>query len=322
MRRRRVGLLVLVAVLVLAGWWMAGRLPTTVAQATPDAPAPKAAATNAVSPAAARTTASAPAVSTSTRVDATTIAAASTVDTGDPLLQTEVAPGEALRMLQWCGELTGSDPTRHFEQQWQWLGDEARALERKTYIEARTWAIERCGEWALVPDSDRAKALKAQLIERARQSSDLQDRLRALAAMTGAIEIDGSQAIAMRQLLEQALLAGRPDLLGDVGRVLNNSLVARADLLGPYAGYGAVTLFSLLGCDLGASCGGDSDALRRNCALRGYCGYPDYETMLFDAWHGAREREQIQAHRAELLRRIRAGDVVGLFDPLPLPGKP
>jgi hypothetical protein len=174
----------------------------------------------------------------------------------------------------------------------------------------------------MLPDGDRAKALKAQLIERARQSTDIQDRLRALAATSGSIDIDGAQAIAMRQLLEQALLAGRPELLADVGRVLGNSGMARTDLLGPYAGYGALSLYSLLGCDLGAPCGRDSDVLRRNCAVAGYCSYPDYESMLFDAFHGARERELIQAHRAELLRRIRAGEVIGLFDPLPLPPKP
>lgn len=322
MRRRRAGLLVLVAVVVFIAWWLPARLPTTVAQATPGAPVQRAAATDTTTSVAPAPGATAARIATATRADTATAAAAASIDGVDPLLQEDLAPGEALRMLQWCGELTGSDPTLLFEQQWQWLGDEAAALERKPYAEARAWAIERCGEWALVPDSDRAAALKAQLIERARQSTDIRDRLRALAATTGSIEIDASQAISMRQLLEQALLAGRPELLGDVGRVLENSLVARADLLGPYAGYGAVTLFSLLGCDLGAPCGGDSDALRRSCALRGYCGYPDYETMLFDAYHGARARELIQSHRADLLRRIRAGDVIGLFDPLPLPPKP
>jgi len=324
MGRRWTGFLLLAVAIGFAGWWLALRTPTRVeltraATATPvesaaksDPDAPIAAPLN-------NPSTTPPHAATS--ADAAVVAAAPTL-AADPLLQADLAPGEALRMLQWCAELTGSDPTQFFEQQWQWLGDEAAALERKPYAEARAWAIERCGEWALVPDSDRAAALKAQLIERARQSTDIRDRLRALAATTGSIEIDANQAISMRQMLEQALLAGRPELLGDVGRVLENSLVARADLLGPYAGYGAVTLFSLLGCDLGAPCGGDSDALRRSCALRGYCGYPDYETMLFDAYHGARARELIQSHRADLLRRIRAGDVIGLFDPLPLPPKP
>jgi hypothetical protein len=315
------GLLVLVAVLALAGWWLAGHLPTTVAQTTADAPIHEEAATDPATPATPVTSASAP-PGTSTSADAAAVAAAPAVDAVDPLLQTDVASGEALRLLQWCGGLAGPDPTQHFEQQWQWLGADAAAIERKTFVDARAWAIERCGEWALVPEGDRAKALKAQLIERARESTDIQDRLRALAATSGSINIDGAQAIEMRRLLEQALLAGRPELLGDIGRVLNNSLVARADLLGPYAGYGAVSLFSLLGCDLGAPCGRDSDVLRRNCAVAGYCSYPDYESMLFDAFHGARERELIQAHREELLRRIRAGEVVGLFDPLPLPPNP
>lgn len=324
MGRRWTGFLLLAVAIGFAGWWLALRTPTRVeltraATATPvesaaksDPDAPIAAPLN-------NPSTTPPHAATS--ADAAVVAAAPTL-AADPLLQADLAPGEALRMLQWCGELAWSDPTPGIEQQWQWLGAEVAALERPRYAQARAWAIARCGDWALVPESDRAVALRTQLLERARRSTDLQDRLRALSSTSGTIEIDGAQAVAMRQLLEQALLAGRPELLADVGRVLEASGLARADLLGPYAGSGAISLFSLLGCDLGAPCGADSEALRRNCALRGLCGYPDYESMLFDAYHGARARELIQQHRAELLRRIRAGQIDGLFDPLPLPPKP
>jgi hypothetical protein len=325
MRRRRMGLLLSMAALGLAGWWLSLRPPTPgePTQAATGVPVESASRSDSESAAAALAkSASATSTSAAKVTDAAANTAASSTATGDPLLQADVAPGEALRMLQWCGELAWSDPTESIEQQWRWLGDGVAELERARYIEARAWAVERCGDWALVPESDRAVALRTQLVERARQSTDLSDRLRALHGMRGALEIDAAQAVAIRQLLEQALLAGRPELLADIGRVLGASEVARADLLGPYAGGGAISLFSLLGCDLGAPCGADSDALRRNCALRGYCGYPDYETLLFDAYHGSRARELIQAHRTELLRRIRAGEVVGLFDPLPLPLPP
>lgn len=316
--------LALTAALGLAGWWLAMRTPTPMepTQAATGAPVESAASSDREAPVAAPAR-SAPAKSSvvATSTDAVAVTPVSSAD-ADPLLQADLAPGEALRMLQWCGELAWSDPRQGIEQQWQWLGEDVAALERSRYVAARAWAIERCGEWALVPESDRAVALRTRLIERARQSTDLQDRLRALSSTSGAIEIDGAQAVAMRQLLEQALLAGRPELLADVGRVLEASGLARADLLGPYAGSGALSLFSLLGCDLGAPCGADSEALRRNCALRGFCGYTDYESMLFDAYHGARARELIQRHRAELLRRIRAGQIDGLFDPVRLPPKP
>ena len=80
----------------------------------------------------------------------------------------------------------------------------------------------------------------------------------------------------------------------------------------PSGGGGGVNLFQTKG----------SEIVQLNCAFRGRCGYADYETMAFDSWHGAREQELIQTHRAELLRRIRAGEIDGLFDPVPLPPKP
>lgn len=322
MRRRRLGLVFAIAALGVAGWWL---LQTGSMEPVPTAAGAPSLPTTATDPQTEVASVASAAAASATALAAPEVAVASAAPAavaGDPLLQVDVAPGEALRLLQWCGELARADPTERFEQQWQWLGDEVAALERTRYAEARAWAIERCGDWVLVPESDRAVSLRTQLVERAQQSTDLQDRLRALYGMRGAVEIDDAQAIAIRQLLEQALLAGRPELLGDIGRVLQASEVARADLLGPYAGAGAISLFSLLGCDLGAPCGADSDVLRRNCALAGFCGYADYESMLFDAYHGSRERELIQRHRAELLRRIRAGLIAGLFDPVLLPPKP
>ncbi len=240
----------------------------------------------------------------------------------DPLLQLPIAAGEALLLLEWCARLTLPDDSAQREQEWQWLGGEAAVLERANHAEARAWAIEHCGPWTLDRNSDRAQALKAQLVERARASADLQDRLRAMASDSALGEPDDSRVDDVRRLLEQALLAGRPELLRDVGRALERSRMAMPDQLGPYAGGGASTLFTLLACDLGMPCGEHSEMLRLNCWLVGRCGYSDYETMAFDAFHGARERELIQAHRAELLRRIRAGQVAGLFDPVPLPPKP
>lgn len=250
-----------------------------------------------------------------TRVDA--------ASTEDPLLQWPVPPGEALLRLEWCAGLTLPDRSADLEREWQWLGGEAAALERATHAEARAWAIEYCGPWTLDRDSDRGKALRERLLDRARASADLQDRLRALAADAALGEPGDPRVVDARRLLEQSLLAGRPELLRDVGRALERSGMAMPDQLGPYAGGGASTLFTLLACDLGMPCGEHSQMLRLNCWLRGRCGYPDYETMAFDAFHGARERELIQQHRAELLRRIRAGEIAGLFDPVPLaPTKP
>jgi hypothetical protein len=238
----------------------------------------------------------------------------------DPLLQAALPPAEALMLLQWCGEMIGADSSAAFEAAWRWLGEDAARVERSRYAQARAWMSERCRPWTLAPDSERAQALKAELTRRAAQSADLRDQLRALElAPPGPAEAD---AIAARRQLEAALASGRPELLRDIGRVLERSHYADPELLGPYAGGGASSLFTLLACDLGMPCGADSEPVRLNCALRGVCGYADYETLLFDAWHGARAAQILQQHRALLLQRIRAGQIHGLFDPVPLPPKP
>lgn len=238
----------------------------------------------------------------------------------DPLLQTSLPPAEALRRLDLCGQLAGADPTARFEDTWRWLGDEAAQLERGRYAQARAWMSDRCGPWTLAPDSERAQALRTELVRRAAQSADLRDQLRALeSASVEPTEVD---AIAARRQLEAALADGRPELLRDIGRVLERSHYASPELLGPYAGGGASSLFTLLACDLGMPCGADSEPVRLNCVLNGACGYGDYETLLFDAFHGTHAAQILQQHRALLLARIRAGQIRGLFDPVPLPPKP
>jgi hypothetical protein len=318
MRRRPLVAAVLALALLLASGYLHWQVPSAELDPTPTAEPLAASAPDDANPP--RESPEPAAVAAATAPEAPTSPDANSDE--DPLLRLPVAPGEALLLLEWCSGFTLPDQSSQMEQEWQWLGGEAAALERATHAAARAWAIEHCGPWTLDRGSDRAKALRERLLERARASADLQDRLRALANDSALDEPDAALVVEARRLLEQALLAGKPELLRDVGRALERSRMAMPDQLGPYAGGGASTLFTLLACDLGMPCGEHSEMLRLNCWLVGRCGYPDYETMAFDAFHGSRGRELIQAHRAELLRRIRAGEVIGLFDPLPLPGKP
>lgn len=237
----------------------------------------------------------------------------------DPLLASGLPPAEALRRLEWCGQLVGPDPTARFEANWRWLGEDAAKLERERYAQARAWMIERCGPWVLA-DGERARMLREEWVRRATRSADPADQLRALALATGAP--GEADAIAARRQLETALAGGRPELLRDIGRVLERSPYGTPELLGPYAGGGASVLFALLACDLGMPCGADSEPVRASCALSGLCGYADYESLLFDARLGERAAALVRQHRALLLQRIRSGDVAGLFDPVPLPPPP
>ncbi len=322
MRRRHALTLAAIALslaLVWSLWTGTLRVPgsSTVALVDTNNPDPPATAVTATDAAPALPRQSSPAEATA--------AIKATPETGspsgpDPLLQTSLTPAEALRRLDFCGQMASADPTARFEDTWRWLGDEAAQLERMRYTQARAWMTERCGPWTLAPGSERAQALKAELTRRAARSADLRDQLRALESAT--VEPTETDAIAARRQLEAALAAGRPELLRDIGRVLERSHYASPELLGPYAGGGASSLFTLLACDLGMPCGADSEPVRLNCALRGVCGYADYETLLFDAWHGARAAQILQQHRALLLARIRAGQIRGLFDPVPLPPKP
>ena len=318
MRRRPLVAGVLTLALLLASGYLLWQVPSAELDPTPTAEPLTPAAASAPEVAVPRRESPEPAaVAAATAPDAPTSSDANPDE--DPLLRLPVAPGEALLLLEWCAGFTLPDQSSQMEQEWQWLGNEAAALERASHAQARAWAVEHCGPWTLDRAGDRAKALRERLLERARASAELQDRLRALASDSALGEPDAARIAEARRLLEQSLLAGKPELLRDVGRALERSRMAMPDQLGPYAGGGASTLFTLLACDLGMPCGEHSEMLRLNCWLRGRCGYSDYETMAFDALHGARERELIEQHRAELLRRIRAGDVVGLFDPMPLP---
>ena len=322
MRRKHVALGAALALgLALLLWWAPARQsPDDTGSATPAA-AESRPDTAILTVDAAAAAAPAPAkASTDAAPDAAVAAAVSIAE--DPLLQLPLSPGAALQLLEWCAQLAQPDRLSQLEQEWRWLGEDAAALERSNYARARSTFIERCGPWTMDRASDRAAALKIELIKRANRSADLADRLRAMSTDTAVDEADEVRLAEARQLLETALTAGRPELLREVGRVLERSRMAMPEQLGPYAGSGAATLFTLLACDLGMACAADSEIVQLNCAFRGRCGYADYETMAFDSWHGAREQELIQTHRAELLRRIRAGEIDGLFDPVPLPPKP
>lgn len=250
---------------------------------------------------------------------ATAITAAPAADSAfETLLNAPVAPREALRRLHWCLPVDAADAAV-MQQQWQSLGPEAAALEAEEYAHARSWLDDQCGPWMQIAEARRTALVEAWR-ERAARSPDLGDRLWALASAFAQDVPTEPELVAARDLLEQALRSGRPELLQDLARVLSRG--GSPDWLGPYAGPNGASLFGLLACDLGADCGARSEVLRIQCARLGLCGYRDYEALIFDARLSQVEAELVAAHRRILLERIRRGQVDGLFDPVRVPRGP
>ena len=114
-----------------------------------------------------------------------------------------------------------------------------------------------------------------------------------------------------------ALLSGDPKLIERIGY---------ADMV--WSGYGNRTmaermgvrreLWTLVACDLGLDCLPGGPTLDRYCLRFGICGYPNLEATIRQ-WASGRTMEVLQNQRAELLQRIRSGQIAGLFDPPPNP---
>ncbi len=200
----------------------------------------------------------------------------------------------------------------------QWISAEARALEQESVKRAEAWWKGQCQDWSLEFSSPRRTDLHKKLLERARRSADLADRLAALNADDSNQEPSETELADTRALLYAALNSGNPELMYDIGVALGSSRFSQIDRMGIYAGtHLSSTAFILAGCELGAACGADSALLQQNCLVRGFCGYADYRDAAYDASISSRDAPIVREVTAQIVRRIRNGQTAGMFDPPP-----
>ncbi len=193
---------------------------------------------------------------------------------------------------------------------WRWLSPEMAAAERA----ARRVAAARLGQGcAPVSDSNSARQMRYKERDRlealASRGGDLGARL--YAASRGTRLSDAAKAD-LRGLLYEALLSGDPELIAQLG-----DSVRAVDSRGWVY---ERQVWQLVACDLGRDCGSSSRALDRMCLFTtsGACGQESLEAALrYTIAEPVFDR--MQQRRAELLARIRSGQVAGLFDPAPVP---
>ena len=230
-------------------------------------------------------------------------------------------------MLQWAQErdcytarrAARSDGDVNYEPvYWRWMPPEQVAIERLGQRAATGRLMQGCPPEQA---ADNADAESRRRLAAAVAAGDVEARLLAWRDQRQ-LELARGQAVSperlaeLRQLLQEALLSGDLDLLGVIAR--NERELHLAQSPRDLASWQSGTAWQLVACDLGYDCGPTSRLLDRMCLrqTRGACGAANYEEALRFTLHpGICER--LQQRRTELLARIRAGQIAGIFDPPP-----
>ncbi|MGE4072236.1 MAG: hypothetical protein AB7E72_13785 [Lysobacterales bacterium] len=213
---------------------------------------------------------------------------------------------EYIRMAKLPGRTAGR------EREWRWLPPEIAAMERQAFADALSRLGRGCPRWS---DDDAAYLQRHQQRRSnatlAAQAGDLRARL-----VNSGQEQD-NPASTLIQAMYDALLSGDPELIARIGYA---DMVWTNNHNRPEAGRGWLRreLWTLVACDLGLDCLPGGPTLDHYCLRTGICGYPSVEATI-DQWVSDQYRQTLENQRAELLQRIRSGQVAGLFDPPPEP---
>jgi hypothetical protein len=199
------------------------------------------------------------------------------------------------------------------ERKWRWLPPHMAQAERQALQDAAGRLGRGCPHW-----KDDPEQLKRRQAERQAQL------VSAVAANDPSARITAIQPITpqfieqLPEALYDAVLSGDPELIAQIGWA-DQWLRVRARLGRPEDLIHRPVLWALVACDLGLDCLPGSPTLDRYC-LRGVgvCGSPNLDAAIRPLYPEAL-MTVLDQQRAELLQRIRSGQVAGLFDPPPNP---
>lgn len=245
----------------------------------------------------------------------TTVAASTAPD-----LSEARAEYERLNHLQRCAYAHGRASPRSQESldrhMRQWLPPEWAERERRGLAEAVSRVLETC---PLIAEGEEAKGPSAKELERARRRAALAGDIEARMAQI-ALDFDHEPTArdieALRDHLYDAVLSGDPARIARIGpfiRYLESP--DDGDFLWGYRD----VIWNRVACELGLACTAGSPMMDRIC-LRdsAACGATDYLDYLH-LTQGPVFVPLIEAQSRELVERIRAGQIAGLFDSQPPP---
>ena len=192
--------------------------------------------------------------------------------------------------------------------EWPWMPPERVAAERAAIAEARERLLQGCPpEIADEAERKRHWAQRQAELEAARRAGDLLARLSPVTIKTP------EERNRARATLYDALLSGDPEAIAQIGRLQDYIQPAQIFDANPQAP--ASYVWPLVACDLGMDCGPGSRALDLACLSHGGgCGYQHLSESHRD-WLPPWQYRLVERRRAELLARIRSGQIAGIFDP-------
>lgn len=305
---RRVGALLLIAIIAAAWWAWATRPPSGPQATAPPQPDP---ATTALPPAA---DPAPPAREASAPPEEPDAASAQPRDMDPRAAQT--AFREALQRGWNCRD---EAPADELEDGWA-IGLPPAQLERARAERAAAvdWARRVCTG---LPQALRTLEFKA-AASAALRAGDPWARLAQVASQKHDQALDDAQIDELRRALEAVLPAALAEPDPVLFAMIDRAIERAPQPLGERVrGSVQAMIWPLVACDLGAECGPDSDFMRRLCLQDGLCGYPDVASALRDGLWPMGSAEQFEHRRRALLAQLRAGGA-GVFDPpAPSPGR-
>lgn len=191
---------------------------------------------------------------------------------------------------------------------WRWLPPGQVAAERTAYLQVLEGRQRDCPPTTPEQDAAAQRADHA-LLAAAARAGELSARLELLRFTP----VGQHDPVAIRQLFDEILRRGYPELIAAISlheMYLNAGATIRLRQQAPMA-------WELVACDLGRECGPGSEVLGGWCLRQPVvCTQGSVE----DAMRQLMRPElfaRTQARRTELLARIRAGQIAGIFDPPP-----
>lgn len=191
------------------------------------------------------------------------------------------------------------------QKDWRWLPPDQVAAERAAYLQALAARLRNCPPSTPEQDAAAQRADHA-LLAAAARAGELSARLE----MLRYTPVGQHDPVAIRQLFDEILRGGDPELIASISlheMYLNPGATVRLRQQTPLA-------WELVACDLGRECGPGSEALGRWCLRQpAVCTQANVE----DAMRQITPPElfaRMQGRRAELLARIRAGQIGVIFE--------
>lgn len=211
----------------------------------------------------------------------------------------------------------------------RWLPPEERQRVEQAFAQSRARQLDSCRRQGLRLEGEALPELPDDhldaLLQSAAATGDPRARLHQLQWQRGRRDLDRQVRPVLYAALDAALHNADPELLADIGYVIeqhqNDDIGELQNGWRPGGRSGDVSfdrrsIWMLAACDLGLDCSATSRTLDRLCIADGLCGYDSVQAALDDGRIPPDQAAETERRRRMLVDRLRRGQVAGTFDPV------